>query len=104
MKKLSFILAIASAITFTLTACGEKAQTPEEMKLAARQDREKALEELRQNGHNGKQLTIEQMDSLVKIINKGKNEDEYEMIIIKEERKFGEPAPLLKRKQNDNIK
>jgi len=34
MKKLSFILAVALT-TFTITACGEKAPTPEEQRIAA---------------------------------------------------------------------
>jgi len=44
MKKISLILAVAFA-TFTLTSCGEKAPTPEEMKLAITNEIQKAEKE-----------------------------------------------------------
>jgi len=117
MKKISLILAVAFA-TFTLTACGEKAPTPEEMKLAARQEREKAIEKIEKARKGEITLTPEQedsianiinkgrkenepinsdeLDSLIDIINKGRNENEKEMEKPKRWRKPGDSAPMLK--------
>ena len=77
MKKFSLILTFAMlAITFTLASCGEKTQTPEQMKIVARQEREKALEKLKQAGNGQITLTDEEVYELVKIANKGANENE----------------------------
>jgi len=64
--------------------------------MIARQEREKALERLQKAGNDGNpQLTEKEIDSLVKVINKGRNENEYEMM-VGEKPKPGEPAHLLK--------
>jgi len=80
MKKQSFILAIAIA-TFTLTACGEKTQTPEEIIIRMKKEKDsifKTAEDSTENASwekinqirkaNGlPELTKEYKDSLKKI-------------------------------------
>ena len=75
MKKQSFILAVAIA-TFTLTACSEKTQTPEEMKMVAIKNGKEAGEALKNFPHKNTfndftKEEIKTFDSLVEIANKG---------------------------------
>ena len=71
MKKQSFILAVAIA-TFTLTACGEKTQTPEEMKIAVKNEIQKAQEDF--NASMPKD-SVGTREDLIKLATKAKKID-----------------------------
>ena len=74
MKKQYFILAIALTGIFTLTNCGEKTQTPEEMKMVAikeGKEAEKALLNLTLIERSN--LSEKTRDSILEVINKGKS-------------------------------
>ena len=85
MKKQSFILAVAIA-TFTLTACGEKKQTPEELKMVAIKNGKEAMQEYTRLGTSGISYIPEKtIDSLLEIINKGRKETGEALIYTKKQ-------------------
>jgi len=78
MNKLYLILTVALATSFTLTtSCGEKTQTPEQLKMVAIKEGKEAMEKLNELGNQKgiyKPIPEETIDSLLEIVNKGRKE------------------------------